>query len=111
MKIIFGLLGLLVLCLGCQSSRQTFSDKTIRLRAPKSSDMRLYQVLRTNALAVDQEIRVKVSGWMLQPGVVTLPKGSSLLEAIIAAGGVEKVAVYWSLAVVQGGQRYKLELH
>jgi hypothetical protein len=104
-------LAVLVALTGCQSPYTTNSDKTIQLRVPKGNEVRLYQVLRTNSLSADQKITVKVLGRIHQPGTVALPKGSTMLEAIIAAGGFDKAAVFWKIAVTQGGRNYTVGLH
>jgi len=103
--VIVGIL-LLLVATGCRSPYTTQSDKSIRLPAPKSDDIFQYQVLRTNNLSSDQTIFVNIRGQVNRPGFVELPKGSTLLEAVIQAGGFNQQAAFRKLYVTQGGKRY-----
>lgn len=98
-----GILGLAVLVntTGCQSSYQTLSDKTIRLRAPKRGIPVSYHILRTNTLSSDQTISVEVRGQVKNPGVFELPQGTTLLEALAQAGGFNEWAHWRRLIVTQ----------
>jgi hypothetical protein len=108
---IWALLSLLILCGACQTSHQTCSDKSIRLPAPKSGESRLYHVLRTNSVSAKQTITTKVVGQVQRPGVLVLPKGTTTLEAIIAAGGFTRSARFRDVEVTQGGKSYLLRLN
>ena len=43
--------------------------------------------LDTTAVATEVKIRVEISGGVAQPGVISLPEGSRLIDAVSAAGG------------------------
>ncbi len=92
MKATWILLSLLALCVGCQSPFQTKSDKTVRLLAANFGPEQTYRVLRTNDLDPSKSITVQVEGQVVHPGVFKLPQGTTLLEAILEAGGFTKYA-------------------
>ena len=50
------------------------------LEAPASS-------LDATSVATEAKIRVEISGGVAQPGVISLPEGSRLIDAVSAAGG------------------------
>jgi NADH:ubiquinone oxidoreductase subunit F (NADH-binding) len=66
--------------------------------------------MRTNSLSSDQTVTVKVAGRVQQPGLVVLPKGTTLLEALIVAGGFDEGAAYRNVVVAQSGKRHLLKL-
>jgi competence protein ComEA len=43
--------------------------------------------LNMNPIAAEAKIRVEISGGVAQPGVISLPEGSRLIDAVSAAGG------------------------
>lgn len=43
--------------------------------------------LDTSSVAIETKIRVEISGGVAQPGVISLPEGSRLIDAVSAAGG------------------------
>lgn len=43
--------------------------------------------LDMNPIAAEAKIRVEISGGVAQPGVISLPEGSRLIDAVSAAGG------------------------
>ncbi len=87
MKAIIALLIGLALCAGCQSALQTKSTKTLKMLASRFGPEQTYRALRTNDLDPSKTITVRVSGQVIQPGVFELPQGTTLLEAILEAGG------------------------
>jgi hypothetical protein len=88
MKTVKIIICLLVLCAGCQSPLQTKSEKTV-LAASFGPEL-TYHVLRTNDLDSSRTITVQVNGEVVHPGTFTFPQGTTLLEAILEAGGFTK---------------------
>lgn len=112
MRALVVILGLvtLVVTTACQSPYATLSDKTIELPAPDRREILKYHVLRTNPISADTKIKASVTGLVNNPGVVELPKGSTLLEAIIGAGGFAEWAYFKQIFVSHGGTKYSLVL-
>lgn len=112
MRAAVALLGLLALFVttGCRSPYVTLADKTIQLPAPKRGELLNYHILRTNLVSSVNMIRVRVEDYVNQPGMVELPEGSSVLEAIVQAGGFTEGADFRRIYVTQGEQKYSLVL-
>lgn len=53
--------------------------------------------LDMNPIAAEAKIRVEISGGVAQPGVISLPEGSRLIDAVSAAGGWGSAWIHFAL--------------
>ncbi len=66
------------------------------------------RVLRTNDIDDGILIQVRVQGEVRRPGVIEVPQGTTVLEAIAKAGGFNAYAFTPRIWLDQGGHRYLL---
>ncbi len=108
MRTVVAILGLsaLFVTTGCRSPYVTLSDITIQLPAPKRGELLNYHILRTNLVSSVNMIQVRVEGYVNQLGLVELPEGSSVLEAIVQAGGFSEGADFRRIYLTQREHKY-----
>lgn len=68
-------------------------------------------VLTTNSLAADEAIEVIVRGEVGRLGPLSVPRGTTVLEAIKMAGGFTELARSGSVLIDDGKHRHRLNLH
>ena len=68
-------------------------------------------MLTTNSLAPADEIQVEVRGEVCKPGPISVPRGTTVLEAIKAAGGVTEFAFTRRVWVIGAKHHGALSLH
>jgi hypothetical protein len=73
--------------------------------------MHLCYIVKTNTVSPDSTIKVYVGGEVAHPGPIDVPEGTTVLEAIMAAGGFCEFAAIYNIHLVMGDRRYSPKLH
>jgi len=68
-------------------------------------------IVKTNTVSVDSTIKVYVGGEVAHPGPIEVPEGTTVLEAIMAAGGFGEFAAIYNIHLLMGERRYSPNLH
>jgi hypothetical protein len=68
-------------------------------------------IVKTKTVSADSTIKVYVGGEVAHPGAIEVPEGTTVLEAIVAAGGFCEFSAIYHIHLVMGDRRYSPKLH